>query len=190
MHTESAPLHQADIARRYAQVRAQTRHLIEGQSAEYCALQSMPDAGPLKWHLAHTTWFFETFVLERFARDHTPFHPAYRYRYNSYYNTIGEQYPRARRGLLSCPALEGILRYRAQVNARMTVLLTTQALTVDAASILALGLHHEQQHQRFSGLRLMMVLLKSATTAQALHSITNHRATSSMLPRLNRQIAR
>ena len=88
----------------------------------------MADASPLKWHLAHTTWFFETFVLERFARNHTPFHPAYRYLYNSYYNAIGEQYPRARRGLLSRPALDDILRYRQHTNAGMTALLATQAL--------------------------------------------------------------
>ena len=147
MHTESAPLHQANLARRYDQVRAQTLQLIEGLSAEDCALQSMPDASPLKWHLAHTTWFFETFVLERFARGHAPFHPAYRYLYNSYYNAIGEQYPRARRGLLSRPALAEILRYRAHVDASMAALLTTQTLAVDALAILELGLHHEQQHQ-------------------------------------------
>ena len=147
MHTESAPLHQANIARRYDEVRAQSLQLIKGISAEDCALQSMADASPLKWHLAHTTWFFETFVLERFARNHTPFHPAYRYLYNSYYNAIGEQYPRARRGLLSRPALDDILRYRQHTNAGMTALLATQALPPDALAILELGLHHEQQHQ-------------------------------------------
>ncbi len=147
MHAESAPLHQANLARRYDQVRAQTLQLIEGLSAEDCALQSMPDASPLKWHIAHTTWFFETFVLERFARGHAPFHPAYRYLYNSYYNAIGEQYPRAQRGLLSRPALADILRYRAHVDASMAALLTTQTLAVDALAILELGLHHEQQHQ-------------------------------------------
>ena len=107
----------------------------------------MPDASPLKWHLAHTTWFFETFVLERYARRHAPFHPAYRYLYNSYYNAIGDQYPRAQRGLLSRPALDDICAYREAVDAQIADLLAQQTLTAEALAIIELGLHHEQQHQ-------------------------------------------
>lgn len=147
MHSNSRPLSQANLAHRYAQVRAQTLSLVAGLSAEDCALQSMPDASPVKWHLAHTTWFFETFILEHFSKDHAPFHPAYRYLFNSYYNAIGEQYPRARRGLLSRPPLDDILRYREHVNAHMTRLLADQALNGDALAVLELGLNHEQQHQ-------------------------------------------
>ena len=147
MYIDSQPLSQANIALRYDQVRAQTLKLIDGLSAEDCALQSMPDASPLKWHLAHTTWFFETFVLERLARGHTPFNPAYRYLFNSYYNAIGEQYPRARRGLLSRPPLSEILRYREHVNERISRFFSEQTLSGDALAILELGLNHEQQHQ-------------------------------------------
>jgi ergothioneine biosynthesis protein EgtB len=147
MPAESLRLHQANLAHHYASVRAQTLRLIEGLSAEDCALQSMPDASPLKWHLAHTTWFFETFVLERYARDAKPFHPAYRYLYNSYYNAIGEQYPRTQRGLLSRPAVNEIRDYRDAVDAQVGDLLATQTLTAEALAIVELGLHHEQQHQ-------------------------------------------
>ncbi len=134
-------------AHRYAAVRQTSMALIAGLSAEDCALQSMPDASPLKWHLAHTTWFFETFVLERFARAHAPFHPAYRYLYNSYYNAIGEQYPRALRGLLSRPSLDDIRAYRAAMDECMNAWLAQSAPAVEALAIVELGLHHEQQHQ-------------------------------------------
>ena len=149
MRAESLPVtsSQANIARHYARVRAQTLRLVEGLSAEDCALQSMPDASPLKWHLAHTTWFFETFVLERYARDAKPFQPAFRYLYNSYYNAIGEQYPRAQRGLLSRPTVNEIRDYRDAVDAQVGDLLATQTLTDEALAIVELGLHHEQQHQ-------------------------------------------
>ena len=149
MRAESLPVtsSQANIARHYARVRAQTLRLVEGLSAEDCALQSMPDASPLKWHLAHTTWFFETFVLERYARDAKPFHPAYRYLYNSYYNAIGEQYPRAQRGLLSRPTVNEIRDYRDAVDAQVGDLLATRTLADEALAIVELGLHHEQQHQ-------------------------------------------
>ncbi len=147
MHMETGALSQARLARQFARVRAQTSALASNLSAEDCALQSMPDASPLKWHLAHTTWFFETFVLECFARNHAPFHPSYRYLFNSYYNAIGEQYPRGQRGLLSRPALDDILRYREHVNVRVAELVARQALSADALAILELGLHHEQQHQ-------------------------------------------
>jgi ergothioneine biosynthesis protein EgtB len=128
-------------------VRQASLALIAGLSAEDCALQSMPDASPLKWHLAHTTWFFETFVLERYARGHVPFHPAYRYLYNSYYNAIGEQYPRPRRGLLSRPSLDDVRAYRDAVDEQVAALLARHMLTAEALSIVELGLHHEQQHQ-------------------------------------------
>jgi ergothioneine biosynthesis protein EgtB len=147
MPAEALPLSETNLARRYASVRAQSLQWVEGLSAEDCALQSMPDASPLKWHLAHTTWFFETFVLERYARAHAPFDPAYRYLYNSYYNAIGEQYPRAQRGLLSRPALDDIRAYRDAVDAQVGGLLATQTLTAEALAIVELGLHHEQQHQ-------------------------------------------
>jgi ergothioneine biosynthesis protein EgtB len=132
---------------RYARVRRASLALIAGLSGEDCALQSMPDASPLKWHLAHTTWFFETFVLDRHAPGYPSFHPAYRYLYNSYYNAVGEQFPRAQRGLMSRPALNDILRYREHVDACMTELLAARPLSGDVLTLVELGLQHEQQHQ-------------------------------------------
>ena len=97
-------------------VRAATVQLAAPLSAEDCALQSMPDASPVKWHLAHTTWFFETFVLERYMRGYRHFDPRYRVLFNSYYNAVGDKHPRSERGLLSRPALDDVHSYRQQVE--------------------------------------------------------------------------
>ena len=103
----------------------------------------MPDASPVKWHLAHTTWFFETFLLEGQPR-YRPFDPAYRVLFNSYYNAVGEKHPRAERGLLSRPRLEEVLAYRRHVDDAMQALLATEKYEDE---LLELGLQHEQQHQ-------------------------------------------
>ena len=140
-------IEQADLAVRFPGVRNATTALAEGLSAEDCAAQSMPDTSPVKWHMAHTTWFFETFVLERFAAPHEPFHPDFRYLFNSYYNTLGEQFSRPQRGLLTRPGLEEVRRYRAHVDARMQALLAGTALPAAALALVELGINHEQQHQ-------------------------------------------
>lgn len=147
MKPDHAALAQGELAARYPSIREASLRLGEGLGAEDCALQSMPDASPVKWHLAHTTWFFETFVLERHEPDYRPFHSAFRLLYNSYYNAIGEQYPRAQRGLMSRPGLDEVLRYRENVDRYMGALLARRTLPDDALSLLELGLHHEQQHQ-------------------------------------------
>jgi len=133
---------------RYSQVRAATMALAEPLSDEDCGAQSMPDASPVKWHLAHTTWFFETFILERFEPGFQPFHPAFRVLFNSYYNGVGDKHPRPQRGLLTRPSMAEVRAYRANVDARIAVLATRLAAT-DArlAALLTLGLQHEQQHQ-------------------------------------------
>jgi ergothioneine biosynthesis protein EgtB len=133
---------------RYAQVRAATMALAEPLSDEDCGAQSMPDASPVKWHLAHTTWFFETFILERYETGFQPFHPAFRVLFNSYYNGVGDKHPRPQRGLLTRPSMAEVRAYRANVDARVTALATRHAAT-DArlAALLTLGLQHEQQHQ-------------------------------------------
>ncbi|MEE4185066.1 MAG: ergothioneine biosynthesis protein EgtB [Gammaproteobacteria bacterium] len=127
-------------------VRARTEALCAGLSAEDCNLQAMPDTSPAKWHLAHTTWFFDTFVLQPFEAGYRSAEPAYAVLFNSYYNGIGEQYPRAQRGLLSRPGLDEVLDYRADITARVTKLLQSAA---DPAVLerVELGLHHEAQHQ-------------------------------------------
>jgi ergothioneine biosynthesis protein EgtB len=138
---------QSDLAVRYPQVRGATEALARGLSAEDCAAQSMPDASPVKWHMAHTTWFFETFVLETQAPRHQPFHPQFRALFNSYYNALGEPFSRPQRGLLTRPSLEEVRAYRAHVDARMRDLLAGAPLAPAALALVELGLNHEQQHQ-------------------------------------------
>jgi ergothioneine biosynthesis protein EgtB len=132
---------------RYGEVRARTEALCAPLAAEDYVVQSMPDASPAKWHLAHTTWYFETFVLARLP-DHRAFDPAWGVLFNSYYNTVGEQFPRPERGLLSRPTVEEVLAYRRHVDARLCELLAGPRSGLGELSrIVELGLHHEQQHQ-------------------------------------------
>jgi len=128
-------------------VRDQTRALAAPLSEEDCAVQSMADASPVKWHLAHTTWFFETFVLERHDPARKPFQPSFRVLFNSYYNAVGEKHPRPERGLLTRPALREVLEYREHVDAQVVQLLEADALSPELRSLVELGTHHEQQHQ-------------------------------------------
>ena len=138
-----------NLLERWQQVRLRSLSIAAPLSAEDSAAQSMPDASPIKWHLAHTTWFFETFILEALEPDFEAFHPAFRILFNSYYNGIGEKHPRAQRGLLTRPGLEQVLAYRQQVDARIVKLWqqATSATLTTLASLLELGLQHEQQHQ-------------------------------------------
>jgi ergothioneine biosynthesis protein EgtB len=129
----------------YAAVRARSVALIAPLSAEDCQLQSMPDTSPSKWHLAHTTWFFETFLLEPFEPEFRPFDAAFRVLFNSYYQGVGAQHPRAQRGALSRPSLQQVLTWRRQVDARMHTLMASPHDAWQA--LLQLGLNHEQQHQ-------------------------------------------
>jgi len=135
------------MASRYHAVRAATERLAAPLSAEDCAIQSMPDASPVKWHLAHTTWFFETFVLAPNLPGYQPFHPSFRMLFNSYYNGIGDKHPRPRRGLLSRPSLEEVRAYRAHIDAVMSELADRGALPSSVNALIELGLNHEQQHQ-------------------------------------------
>lgn len=130
----------------YRCVRERTLALALPLSAEDCCVQSMPDASPTKWHLGHTTWFFETFILEAWEAHFKPFDPAFRVLFNSYYNAVGDKHPRAQRGLLTRPGLEHVRAYRAAVDARMLRLLA-QAASPELSALVELGLQHEQQHQ-------------------------------------------
>ena len=136
-----------DLDSRFSAVRAHTALLAAPLSAEDCCAQSMPDASPVKWHLAHTTWFFETFVLEPNELGFEPFHPAFRVLFNSYYNGVGAKHPRPQRGLLTRPALSDVLAYRANVEQRMQALLAQQGDNAALQALVELGLQHEQQHQ-------------------------------------------
>lgn len=138
----------ATLAAQYRAVRRTTAALCEPLSEEDCAVQSMPDASPAKWHLAHTSWFFETFILNREGEGYQPFHPAYQFLFNSYYNTVGPQHARPKRGLLSRPSFKEVLAYRAHVDRHLLALLSEGGnLSRAALAIIRLGLHHEQQHQ-------------------------------------------
>ncbi len=137
------PAQPGDLAARYRVVRDATARFCESLTPEDCAIQSMEDASPAKWHLAHTSWFFETLVLEP-EPGYQPFHPSFRALFNSYYNSLGEQYPRPRRGLLSRPTLDEVRAYRAHVDRALLAGLEDDALDRD---VVELGLQHEQQHQ-------------------------------------------
>jgi len=130
----------------YQSVRRMTERLCEPLAAEDCVVQSMPDASPAKWHLAHTSWFFETFVLPAAPGGYRPFDPRFGYLFNSYYNAVGDRLPRPRRGLLSRPTVEEVYRYRAHVDGAMRGLLES-GLPPALAPAVVLGLNHEQQHQ-------------------------------------------
>lgn len=134
------------LPRAFAQVRTRSLQLAEGLSDEDCCAQSMPDASPMKWHLAHTTWFFETFILEPREANFAPFHPAFRVFFNSYYNGVGNKHPRAQRGLLTRPAMSVVREYRANVDRRIADLLAG-GIDEALATLIELGLQHEQQHQ-------------------------------------------
>jgi ergothioneine biosynthesis protein EgtB len=150
-HARIADAPKDDLAARYALVRERTMRLAEPLSDEDCQVQSMPDASPTKWHLAHLTWFFETFVLEPNEPGFRPVDPSYRVLFNSYYQGIGEPYPRDRRGLISRPGRHEVQRYRQQVDERMQALIARAAaagtLGAELRGLITLGLHHEQQHQ-------------------------------------------
>jgi ergothioneine biosynthesis protein EgtB len=140
-----AELEHAGAAERYRAVRARSLALAAPLSAEDQQVQSMPDASPVKWHLAHTTWFFETFLLAR-APGYAAFDPAYGYLFNSYYEGVGARHARSERGLLTRPGLDEVRAYRAHVDRAMGALLD-RPLDAAAADLLALGLAHEEQHQ-------------------------------------------
>lgn len=135
-----------DILARFRQIRGVSSKLVTDLSAEDACVQSMPDCSPAKWHLAHTTWFFETFVLEAIVESYAPFHPDFKVLFNSYYNSVGEQYSRPARGLLTRPSFEEVKTYRKYVNEQMIALLQTP-LSGQHLGIIEVGLHHEQQHQ-------------------------------------------
>lgn len=149
--TLSRPSPQAPHALRdaFRTVRSASRELAAPLSAEDQCIQSMPDASPTKWHLAHTTWFFETVLLQPHADGYRAFDPRFQYLFNSYYEALGPRHPRPQRGLLTRPSLDDVHAYRAHVDAGVERLLDTvdDAAWATIEPILTLGLHHEQQHQ-------------------------------------------
>jgi ergothioneine biosynthesis protein EgtB len=139
---KAAVLPSDPLAQAYAAVRVHSEALTAPLSAEDCTIQSMPDASPVKWHLAHTTWFFETVILAG-RPGYKPFDPRFTFLFNSYYEALGPRHPRPRRGLLTRPSLDEVMAYRAAVDAAMLEACSEDSLR-DA---ITLGLNHEQQHQ-------------------------------------------
>ncbi|WDS34886.1 ergothioneine biosynthesis protein EgtB [Pseudoxanthomonas sp.] len=139
-------LRTTDLLERFRATRGLTRTLAAPLSAEDAMVQSMDDASPAKWHLAHTSWFFERFILASDAR-YRAFDPAWDYLFNSYYTSVGPMHARARRGVLSRPSLAQVWAYRDHVEVQLEERLQAQALDEAALDILQLGIQHEQQHQ-------------------------------------------
>ncbi|OAI48334.1 hypothetical protein AYO44_07435 [Planctomycetaceae bacterium SCGC AG-212-F19] len=149
-------------------IRRATEELCAPLATEDYVIQSMPDASPVKWHLAHTTWFFETFLLTPFVEDYRLYHPQFRYLFNSYYNGVGAQLPRPQRGLLSRPTVAEVHDYRAHVDEHAAQLFQTAGAATfpRLAATALLGLNHEQQHQE-----LILTDLKHAWAANPLHPV-------------------
>ncbi|MGE3805573.1 MAG: ergothioneine biosynthesis protein EgtB [Gemmataceae bacterium] len=134
------------LAESFREVRERTEKLCAPLEVEDFVIQSMPDASPVKWHLAHTSWFFETFVLARTPR-YRPFHSQYSHLFNSYYHAAGPRWSRPERGILSRPTVADVFRYRSHVDEMMDDLLRSPNMTEELADVVILGLNHEQQHQ-------------------------------------------
>jgi ergothioneine biosynthesis protein EgtB len=136
----------ASLAEQFRRVRQTSLRCCAPLSVEDHSLQAMPDASPAKWHLAHTTWFFETFLLTEHLPGYKTVNPAFRNLFNSYYNTVGDRPLRAMRHVLSRPSLDEVHTYRAHVDEAMDQLLA-RGLAPDLSALIELGLNHEQQHQ-------------------------------------------
>jgi len=135
----------AFLTQQYAKVRQTTTGLCTGLTLEDHMVQSMPDASPTKWHLAHTTWFFETFLLKPSLPGYQLFHPDFTFLFNSYYKQVGSHPNRSFRGLFSRPSLDEVHAYREYVDVNMAQLI--ESADAELAKLIVLGLNHEQQHQ-------------------------------------------
>ena len=144
---ESTIITEVDLLSSFKQTRTQTNFLCETLEIEDFVVQPVVDVSPLKWHLGHTTWFFENFVLAPNVKDYTPFHPKFNYIFNSYYVAAGERSQRANRGQLTRPTVKEIVRFREYVDKHMVSFLESGQISADILKVIELGLNHEQQHQ-------------------------------------------
>jgi len=170
----STPEREALLTRLF-DVRAATEMLAAPLLPEDQVVQSMPDVSPTKWHRAHTTWFFETFILGPHAPGYESVEPAYDYLFNSYYEQVGPRFPRPERGLLSRPTVGEIADYRTAVDRRLGEFLATadEATWNEVASLVELGTHHEEQHQE-----LLLMDIKHVFSRNPLRPTYQHRPTS------------
>jgi ergothioneine biosynthesis protein EgtB len=162
---------------RFEQVRAHTEALAAPLSAEDQTVQSMPDVSPTKWHRAHTTWFFEAFVLGPHHADYEAHDPAFHYLFNSYYEGMGERHTRSERGLITRPGVEEVAAYRRHVDTAVAEMLGDGAAP-EVAALVELGLHHEQQHQE-----LLVMDIKHVLGANPLRPCYDDRAVAPASPR-------
>ncbi len=149
------------LEHRFQSVREASMRIVRPLELEDYVVQSMPDVSPAKWHLAHTSWFFEQFVLRPQLADYPVFHERYEYLFNSYYETVGPRHARPERGLLTRPTVEEIGRYRSHVDEHMSRLLEAIDPCGDLAALIELGLNHEQQHQELMLTDLKHVLSRN-----------------------------
>ena len=163
---EHTTTNRRQLAARYAAVRDRTEQLVAALSSEDQSVQSMPDASPAKWHRAHTTWFFEQFVLKSFAPAYHVFDAAFGYLFNSYYEAVGARHPRPARGLLSRPSAATIESYRAHVDAAMQELIP--AMPANAEAVVELGIQHEKQHQELLLTDIVHLFAQNPLTPAAL----------------------
>ena len=168
----------SDLLTSYHAVRSHTDALAAPLSNEDQCIQSMPDVSPTKWHRAHVTWFFETFLLKAHLEDYREYHPAFGFLFNSYYEAVGDRHPRPERGNLSRPSCEEVAAYRSHVDQAMADLLV---LPIDdaTAELVRLGLHHEQQHQELLLMDIKHVLSSNQALWPAYHEFPPMRVAGS-----------
>jgi ergothioneine biosynthesis protein EgtB len=162
----------SELLSKFNTVRSFTEKLCKPLEIEDYVIQSMPDVSPTKWHLGHTSWFFETFILEKAITDYKPFHPLYNYLFNSYYIQVGERWHRPARGLLSRPTVKEIFEYRNHINSNIIDLIETsdEKLYNEFAPIFEIGLNHEQQHQE-----LLLTDIKNVLSINPLNPVYSER---------------
>ncbi|MBI2485424.1 MAG: ergothioneine biosynthesis protein EgtB [Deltaproteobacteria bacterium] len=175
------------LAKNYKEVRNFTELLCKPLVTEDYVIQSMPDVSPTKWHLAHTTWFFETFVLSKVNPNYESPHPQYSYLFNSYYVQAGERHARPERGLLSRPTVEEVYRYRRYVDENMLKFLerAEEAQMEKVASVIEIGLHHEQQHQELIVTDIKHVFSVNPLRPAYLNSIKNNNSKPRYISEIN-----
>ena len=143
----SAESERENLVKAYSETRGLSEKICETLEPEDCVVQTMPEASPTKWHLAHTSWFFETFVLRTAFQDYQTVSPSYSFLFNSYYNAVGKMHARPKRGLISRPTLSETKLYRRRVDEAMDSLFQNAPLTAKFGKVIELGINHEQQHQ-------------------------------------------
>ena len=171
------------LADRYRAVREQSEALCRPLLPEDTVVQPTLDVSPPKWHLAHTTWFWETMLLKQYQPDYQEFHPEYAYLFNSYYNSLGSRVNRADRGTLSRPPMADVLAYRTHVDAHMAALLTqADTLPTAALDLIEIGLNHEQQHQELLATDIKYILSTSPLFPVYSELTTEQPSTGSQVP--------